>query len=62
LTPTANCYDDRGQSGLMGHVVTVNGKPWPAMRVERRKYRFRVLNASRARSYKLSLRTDDPIR
>ena len=54
-------YDDRGQSGLMGHVVTVNGKPWPAMRVERRKYRFRVLNASLARSYKLSLRTNDPI-
>ncbi|MCA1700183.1 MAG: multicopper oxidase domain-containing protein, partial [Actinobacteria bacterium] len=54
-------YDDRSQSGLMGHVITVNGKPWPAMRVEQRKYRFRVLNVSLSRAYKLSLSTNDPI-
>ena len=39
-------FDDDNHSGLFGDVILVNGKPWPAMRVERRKYRFRMLNAS----------------
>jgi spore coat protein A len=33
----------------------VNGKLWPYFKVEPRKYRFRVLNASNARSYSLKL-------
>ena len=41
--------------GVYGDVITVNGRPWPVMQVARRKYRFRVLNASVARSYKWSL-------
>ena len=29
-----------------GDVVLVNGRPWPVMTVQRRVYRFRVLNAA----------------
>jgi FtsP/CotA-like multicopper oxidase with cupredoxin domain len=53
-------FDDRDHSGLFGDVILVNGKPWPAMRVERRKYRFRILNTSLARSYRLRLSTGEP--
>ena len=53
-------YDDDGHSSLYGDVILVNGRPWPAMKVERRKYRFRVLNASISRSYRLALSTEDP--
>lgn len=44
---------DRGESdkGFYGDVITVNGVPWPTMKVARRKYRFRILNASVARSF-----------
>jgi FtsP/CotA-like multicopper oxidase with cupredoxin domain len=48
-------YDDRSFSGLWGDVILVNGVPWPNMVVEPRVYRFRVLNASISRSYKLTL-------
>jgi FtsP/CotA-like multicopper oxidase with cupredoxin domain len=41
--------------GVYGDVITVNGTPWPVMQVARRKYRFRILNASVSRSYKWSL-------
>jgi FtsP/CotA-like multicopper oxidase with cupredoxin domain len=54
-------YADNSHSGLYGDVILVNGKPWPAMRVERRKYRFRVLNASISRSYRLQLSTGEPM-
>ena len=43
-------FDDDGHSGLFGDVILVNGRPWPAMNVERRTYRFRFLNASVSRS------------
>jgi spore coat protein A len=46
-------YDDRSQSGLWGDVILVNGVPWPKMQVERKIYRFRFLNASISRSYRL---------
>lgn len=48
-------YDDRDHSGLWGDVIVVNGVPWPVMKVQRRVYRFRVLNASVSRSYRLTL-------
>ena len=48
-------YDDRGTSGLWGDVILVNGVPWPVMRVQRRVYRFRMLNASISRSYRPTL-------
>ncbi|MEO5834594.1 MAG: multicopper oxidase domain-containing protein [Nakamurella sp.] len=47
-------YDDRSQSGLWGDVILVNGQAWPVMKVKKRVYRFRVLNASISRSYKFS--------
>jgi FtsP/CotA-like multicopper oxidase with cupredoxin domain len=53
-------FDDRDHSGLFGDVILVNGKPWPAMPVEQRKYRFRMLNASVSRSYRLRLSTGEP--
>ena len=45
----------------MGDVILVNGRPWPLMPVERRKYRFRLLNASIARGYRLRLSTGAPM-
>jgi spore coat protein A, manganese oxidase len=48
-------YNDNSESGVYGDVLLVNGVPWPEMVVERRKYRFRFLNASVSRSYTWSL-------
>ncbi len=48
-------WDDREHSGIYGDVICVNGRPWPTMPVEKRKYRFRVLNASISRGYRLRL-------
>jgi FtsP/CotA-like multicopper oxidase with cupredoxin domain len=53
-------YDDNSHSGLYGDVILVNGRPWPVMKVERRKYRFRFLNASISRGYTFALSTGDP--
>jgi FtsP/CotA-like multicopper oxidase with cupredoxin domain len=54
-------FDDHDHSGVYGDVILVNGRPWPVMKVERRKYRFRILNASVARAYKWQLDTGDPL-
>jgi FtsP/CotA-like multicopper oxidase with cupredoxin domain len=54
-------YDDNEFSGLWGDVILVNGRPWPTMKVQRRIYRFRVLNASIARSYRFHLGDNGPI-
>lgn len=54
-------YDDNSHSGLYGDVVLVNGAPWPVMKVQRRIYRFRILNASISRSYRFSLSTGEPV-
>lgn len=54
-------YDDEGEDDLYGDVILVNGKPWPVMKVERRKYWFRFLNASLSRSYKLALSSGEPL-
>jgi spore coat protein A, manganese oxidase len=53
-------FDDRGESSVFGDVILVNGRPWPVMQVERRKYRFRLLNGSVSRSYRWALSTGDP--
>jgi len=44
---------------VYGDVTVVNGKIWPYLKVEARLYRFRVLNASNARSYALKLLAKD---
>ncbi len=54
-------YDDNSHSGLWGDVITVNGKAWPVMKVKRRVYRFRFLNASISRSYRFTLDNGDPV-
>src|SRR3712207_1036247 len=54
-------YDDESHSGLWGDVILVNGVPWPTMKVKRRIYRFRILNASISRSYRFQLSTRDPV-
>ncbi|GMY18523.1 multicopper oxidase LPR1-like [Fagus crenata] len=35
-----------------GNAIIVNGKAWPYMTVQRRKYRFRIINASNARFFR----------
>ncbi|HZR41984.1 MAG TPA: hypothetical protein VFB12_17830, partial [Ktedonobacteraceae bacterium] len=40
---------------FFGDAMMVNGKTWPYLNVEPRRYRFRVLNASNARFLRMSL-------
>ena len=49
------------ESGMWGDVITVNGVPWPYLKVQRRKYRFRILCASVSRSYNLRLSSGGPM-
>ncbi|MGY1704741.1 multicopper oxidase domain-containing protein [Geodermatophilus sp. SYSU D00697] len=55
-------WNDDGESGVYGDVILVNGVPWPNMKVEPRKYRFRVLNGSLARGYRLRLSNNMPFK
>src|SRR5215208_407720 len=41
--------------GVLGDAILVNGVPWPFMEVSSTRYRFRILNASNARRYRLAL-------
>lgn len=54
-------YDDNTHSGLWGDVILVNGRPWPVMKVQKRIYRFRILNCSISRSLRPTLSTGDPV-
>jgi spore coat protein A len=40
---------------FFGNTIVVNGKVWPYLKVEPRKYRFRILNGSNLRAYDLKL-------
>ncbi|MDF2942150.1 MAG: putative multicopper oxidase [Herbinix sp.] len=40
---------------FFGDTIMVNGKVWPNLNVDRRQYRFRVLNGSNARFYNLKM-------
>jgi spore coat protein A len=42
-------------SGVLGDCILVNGAPWPVLEVAAVRYRFRILNASNARRYRLRL-------
>jgi spore coat protein A, manganese oxidase len=55
-------FDDDNDSGLYGDVILINGVPWPNMKVEPRKYRFRILNGSLARGYRLRLSNNMPFK
>jgi spore coat protein A len=48
-------FDNNSESSLFGDVIMVNGVPWPKLAVEPRRYRFRILNASLSRGYRLQL-------
>jgi spore coat protein A, manganese oxidase len=54
-------YDDESHSGLWGDVILANGRPWPVMKVKQRTYRFRILDASIARSYRWRLSNGMPL-
>lgn len=41
-----------------GNTVVVNGVVWPNMNVEQNRYRFRILNASNTRKYRIHLSND----
>ncbi|ORX99874.1 Cupredoxin [Clohesyomyces aquaticus] len=43
---------------LYGDVIHVNGQPWPYFKVEPRKYRFRFLDTSISRAFKLWFEAD----
>jgi len=45
---------------FFGDTIVVNGKVWPYLNVEPRRYRFRFLNGSNARFYNLSLDSRQP--
>jgi FtsP/CotA-like multicopper oxidase with cupredoxin domain len=53
-------YDFFNHDGRLGDVFTVNGTVQPFLQVQRRKYRFRILNASNARVYQLRLSNGQP--
>ncbi|KAF2094723.1 oxidase cueO precursor [Rhizodiscina lignyota] len=46
------------KTSIYGDVFHVNGQPWPYLKVEPRKYRFRFLNSAVSRSFELSLVED----
>jgi FtsP/CotA-like multicopper oxidase with cupredoxin domain len=54
-------YQDNSHSGLWGDVILANGRPWPVLKVKRRTYRFRILDASIARSYRWKLSNGMPL-
>ncbi|MCA1060629.1 multicopper oxidase [Rossellomorea aquimaris] len=47
-------------SNFFGDTILVNGKVWPFLEVEPRRYRFRLINASNSRTYQLSLSNGTP--
>jgi spore coat protein A len=47
-------------SEFFGDTILVNGKVWPYLEVEPRKYRFRIYNGSNARFYHITLSSGQP--
>ncbi|MFL5359578.1 MAG: multicopper oxidase family protein [Myxococcales bacterium] len=47
--------------GFVGDIFTVNGRAFPVLNVEARRYRFRFLGASVSRQYRLRLMTGTPM-
>ena len=59
--PVSGKADTPWVSEYYGSAILVNGKIFPYLEVEARKYRFRVLNVSNGSFYKLSLGTADAV-
>ena len=53
--------DSTISSGVLGDTLLVNGALQPYFQVARRKMRFRIVNGSNSRIYKLALSTGDPL-
>jgi FtsP/CotA-like multicopper oxidase with cupredoxin domain len=53
-------YANDDHNGVLGDVMTVNGRQQPRFAVANVKYRFRCLNASDKRSYQLALSSGQP--
>jgi len=53
-------YNPFDHDGFLGDVFVANGKAQPFFRVQRRKYRFRILAGSNARMFFLRLSSDAP--
>lgn len=51
-------YPPEIQPEFFGNTILVNGKVWPFLEVEPRRYRFRILNGSNSRFYRLRF---DPV-
>lgn len=49
------------QTEFFGNTILVNGKAWPIMDVQARKYRFRILNGSDSRFYNMHLDAPVPV-
>jgi bilirubin oxidase len=47
---------------FFGDTIVVNGKTWPTLALEARRYRFRILNGSDSRVFVLKLATDPTTR
>ncbi|RPB00847.1 Cupredoxin [Choiromyces venosus 120613-1] len=47
--------EETNQLGYYGHVIHVNSVPWPFLNVKPRKHRFRLLDGSSSRSYKITI-------
>ena len=45
---------------FFGNVIMVNGKTWPYLNVEPRRYRFRLLNAANARAFTFKMENGRP--
>jgi FtsP/CotA-like multicopper oxidase with cupredoxin domain len=54
-------FDIFDRDGFLGDAITVNLAYKPFFNVERRKYRFRILNAGPARFYKIALSDGSPM-
>jgi FtsP/CotA-like multicopper oxidase with cupredoxin domain len=58
INPTMHPY---WMPEFFGDVICVNGKSWPFLNVEPRRYRFRLVNGSNARFYNLFFTAPGPI-
>jgi spore coat protein A, manganese oxidase len=59
--PVSGSPDAPWVSEYYGSAILANGKIFPYLEVEPRKYRFRLLNASNGSFYRLSISTDDSV-
>lgn len=58
--PPIPCVNPSIIPDFFGDTILVNGKVWPYLDVEPRKYRFRMVNGSNARFYRMRLSTGMP--